>query len=328
MFNGIAFVEEYKQRPFMPRRARAGVDGNPIFYGSKFQPYQKNPLPNCVAMAAGRSTEIAGVSIIKELPSRNAVNWFTDSKWSKGIKPKPGAVLVWGGTLGHVAVVEVDTGSSLIISQSNYTRKDPATMDANIYQSVEIPYPVVGQITPKIGLKFLGYLYNPHVADIRTSRNPKFEQVEVLSGSLRARDAADGNWYRGRFAAPGVYNVLDKVETGGYLWLKLWDGYWIASNDSANWTKIYPGEEIPEPIPEPEPEPDDKDELIEKLKADISELQTKVKDDETKISVLKADIQALNSEIAVRDGRIEEAASLITGLSKILTDIREIVKEV
>lgn len=328
MFNGIAFVEEYKQRPFMPRRARAGVDGNPIFYGSKFQPYQKNPLPNCVAMAAGRSTEIAGVSIIKELPSRNAVNWFTDSKWGKGTEPKPGAVLVWGGTLGHVAVVEVDTGSSLIISQSNYTRKDPATMDANIYQSIEIPYPVVGKITPKIGLKFLGYLYNPHAADIRKARDPKVDQVEVLSGSLRARDAADGNWYRGRFAAPGIYNVLDKVETAGYLWLKLWDGFWIASNDSANWTKIYPGEEIPEPIPEPEPLPDGKDELIEKLKADISELQTKVKDDEIKISVLKADIQALNSEIAVRDGRIEEAASLITGLSKKLTDIREIVKEV
>lgn len=69
-------------------------------------------------------------------------------------------------------------------------------------------------------------------------RNEDMEQVEVLIPDLRVRKEPSLKGEVLGFASMGFYNVYDKKENDGYLWVKIADNQWIATNDG--WTKIYP----------------------------------------------------------------------------------------
>ena len=71
-------------------------------------------------------------------------------------------------------------------------------------------------------------------------RNEEVEQVEVLIDNLRVREEPSLNGAILGYAIPGFYNVYDKKENDGYLWVKIAEGQWIATNDEEGWTKIYP----------------------------------------------------------------------------------------
>lgn len=112
-------------------------------------------LPNCVGYANGRSLEISGGKGI--FPACNAKNFISRAKQlglSTGTTPKLGAIAVWGATsgnaYGHVGVVEVISGNTLTIAQSNY--------GGTIFF---LSYHNKGSMTYN-GMPFLGYVYNPY----------------------------------------------------------------------------------------------------------------------------------------------------------------------
>lgn len=76
---------------------------------------------NCTWYAYGRICEIND----QEMPhfSGNANTWFsqaTNKGYEIGYEPAIGAIMCWGGTYGHVAVVESIAGDYVILSESNY----------------------------------------------------------------------------------------------------------------------------------------------------------------------------------------------------------------
>ncbi len=73
----------------------------------------------------------------------------------------------------------------------------------------------------------------------KVERDDSMEQVEVLVEQLRVRKEPNLKGEVIGYAAIGFYNVLDKKEADGYLWVKIADNQWIASNDKDGWTKIY-----------------------------------------------------------------------------------------
>ena len=85
-------------------------------------------LPNCVGYAWGRWRELLGKA--PSLSRSNAENWYeTHDGYSRGTKPKPGAVICWrkgkvgvgSDGAGHVAIVEkVNSDGSITCSNSSY----------------------------------------------------------------------------------------------------------------------------------------------------------------------------------------------------------------
>lgn len=135
-------------------------------------------LANCVGYAVGRFNEIGGYGSCKYLSSVNAENFM---QYAGGLKtgqtPKLGACMVWqkGATLngsdgaGHVAIVEkIISDTEIVTSESGYgcspsfwtkTRKK-----GNGNWGADSSY------------KFLGFIYNPAVADNAIVTTPKEEQ--------------------------------------------------------------------------------------------------------------------------------------------------------
>lgn len=71
-------------------------------------------------------------------------------------------------------------------------------------------------------------------------RDEYVNQIEVLEGitDLRIRTAPGVNEKAIGHANPGFYNYLETAEADGYIWYRISDNNWIASNDE--WTKVYP----------------------------------------------------------------------------------------
>ena len=63
-------------------------------------------------------------------------------------------------------------------------------------------------------------------------------QIEVLVEKLRIRTSPGLDGEVIGYANPGFYNYLETVEKDGYVWYRIADNNWIASNDE--WTKVYP----------------------------------------------------------------------------------------
>ena len=72
------------------------------------------------------------------------------------------------------------------------------------------------------------------------SRDSEKDQIEVLINDLNLRDDANGKVLG--LVPKGIYNVLDEINTDGYLWVKLDEKKWIATKEG-NWTKCYESEE-------------------------------------------------------------------------------------
>ena len=52
---------------------------------------------------------------------------------------------------------------------------------------------------------------------------------------LRVRSLPFGDVFG--FCTPGIYNVLESKENGGYTWYKIGENMWIAHSDE--WSKVY-----------------------------------------------------------------------------------------
>ena len=201
-------------------------------------------MPNCTTYVVGRSNEIANVDKpLAMFKSPYTAGGFPTAKdfikyslWNVGTKPRVGAIAVWGtqnDKTGHVAVVESFEGDKITVSQSNYKG---TYFEKKVYEAIP------GKVTSGVGYVFMGYMYNPWTEDNRVSRNKDKDQVDILISDLNVRKTPNGDKYSGRFALPGLYNVLDKVDAGGYRWLKLDNLCWIAQNDDDEWTCYYEAE--------------------------------------------------------------------------------------
>lgn len=222
-------------------------------------------LSNCVGYACGRFNEIynelTGHVGHKYLTlSCNAENFIERAK-SLGLEISPtptlGGILVWqkGATLsgadgaGHVAIVEkIIDNNTIYTSESNYGSTvffNATRRNSNGRWGLGSAY------------TFRGCVVNPAVKEIKIinpiERNTNKEQINIKTDSLRVRMAASLEGFILGFAKPGYYDILEKINADGYLWVKLANDQYIAY--SANWAEILPANASDEPAVEPVPEP-------------------------------------------------------------------------
>jgi len=110
----------------------AGAAGfSPRLSAPDFNTYASgNPYPstsstdsngNCTWYAWGRAREILGYG--PSLSRGNAGTWYNYSDgFARGQTPKLGAIICWGGTPGHVAVVEEISGNAIHITEASYLK--------------------------------------------------------------------------------------------------------------------------------------------------------------------------------------------------------------
>lgn len=114
--------------PYYNTKSSGGY--NPCILGNpKNRNKGLNVLPNCVGYATGRFNEIGGYGSCKYLGNTNAAN-FIDLARKQGLlvtqRPTLGGCMVWkGGSTaeGHVAIVELDMGNTIMTSESEYYGK-------------------------------------------------------------------------------------------------------------------------------------------------------------------------------------------------------------
>ena len=118
------------------------------------QPWAGSVLANCTGYVHGRWIEIAGHTADDFGISNGNANtyWSHSDSYTRSQTPAVGAIVCYGGTYGHVAIVErVNSDGSILVSQSNYggTVFETLTLrPPNYYQ-----YPVT----------FQGFILNPYV---------------------------------------------------------------------------------------------------------------------------------------------------------------------
>ncbi len=127
-------------------------------------------LSNCVGYAYGRFNEIGGYGYCKYLAPVNAENFMQYKGSCKtGQNPRPGACMVWqrGKTLsgsdgaGHVAIVERVIGENEVYtSESGYGTR--AFWNQTRKKGTD------GNWGAGADYKFLGFIYNPAVAEVST----------------------------------------------------------------------------------------------------------------------------------------------------------------
>lgn len=69
-------------------------------------------------------------------------------------------------------------------------------------------------------------------------RDETKNQVEVLADSIRCRKSPNGEIIKDLFCPKGLYDILE-IKEDGYVWVRLADDLWIATNDKDGWTKTY-----------------------------------------------------------------------------------------
>ena len=283
---------------YLERLISTGMPNNPYWYSLEYNWFAKsNPdlwLPNCTNYCCGAVSEKTGRNLKSEVPRRNAVNWYADSNWQKSAKPALGAIAVFDGKLGHVAMVErINADGTVLLSQSNYNRGTTAERNANYFQLVTTAL-IPAQVAPKIGLKFLGYLINPYIVDRRVERDKSKRQVEVTMEKVRARKSAGGEAYTGLFIPVGVYDILE--ESGD--WLRVDDEVWFSKGE---WAQIY------------EPEQTSLSSLVEKLRDQIDALNVQndmaskeLEEERAQIAVLRGANRQLQSAYEELQAQVEE----------------------
>ena len=312
VYDSIAFVdyednnnpEPVVKQSFLTRLSKNGMKNNKYWYDLNYNIYAKDPLflPNCTCYCAGRSCEIAGRNIKTEIPRTNAQTWYADSKWSKGSVPKVGAIAVWnGGKYGHVAIVEKVEKDAVVFSQSNYTR-EPSKIDLNYFQ-VKRYKPVVGKVTPGVGLTFSGYLYNPYVQLLDVERNPGKDQVQVLVDKIRTRKTPNGEVNEGLYIPTGLYNILEMVDKDGYTWARVDQDVWFALNDKDGWTTTYLVTSDDEKVKE-----------LEKLLKEANNTIVQLQNEQSKLLLTNQD---LNRELEIINSQLAEAKKLAEKISQL-----------
>ena len=169
-----------------------------------------------------------------------------------------------------------------------------------------------------IGIPFLGYIYNPYVNDIRVKKDSKKSQVEVITNKIKARKnpSLSGESYEGLYIPQGIYDILETQVADNYLWIKIYDNVWFASNDEANWTKTNLID-VKEPIVEEKPA-DDSATLIENLKTEISILQKEKEENLVSIQSLNNNLNDLNNTLNTINNKYN---TLLEKLKNIINEV-------
>lgn len=184
---------------FIPRLTKP-EDGNPYYntkgnggysIAIKGKPTDQgcDVLANCVGYAYGRFNEIGGYGSCKYLYPTNAENFI---QYAGGLEvgqiPKLGACMVWrkGATLagsdgaGHVAIVEkIISDTEVITSESGWNSKAFWTQTRKKGD---------GNWGQNSSYTFLGFIYNPAVAD------DAVPSVEKEDAEAEAKLEEDGLW--------------------------------------------------------------------------------------------------------------------------------------
>ena len=142
-----------------------------------------------------------------------------------------GDVCIWTGGDGHIAIFDYWDESrqcNYFFSQDPYINK-PCGIRKCILDGIHAfrrkgSIPPAPEPTPVI---------TPNV-----ERDEYKNQIEVIVPELRIRTAPSLNGTILGYAGMGFYNYLEIKESDGYLWYRISDNNWIASNDE--WTNIYP----------------------------------------------------------------------------------------
>ncbi len=175
----------YKPRLIIPEK------GNPYYNTIKAGGYsdaiQGNPtqtglntLSNCVGYAYGRFNEIVGAGKMMYLAPVDAQEFINYMNYrtkgvKSGMKPKLGACAVWSDNKGsgHVAIVEqINTDGSIVTSESGWGCKNPFWVQRR--ENTD------GRWGQGNNYKFLGFIYNPTVAD----STPQPTQLKYAVGDI------------------------------------------------------------------------------------------------------------------------------------------------
>lgn len=323
-FCGLAFIKTSSTKKlFCPRYSKDGMKNNKYWYDKTWNAGFNNgasgdsALPNCVTYASGRFSEENDENLRNIMSNQtgfpNANSWYANTKMSKGSTPKLGAIACFGGTLGHVAIVEaINNDGTITVSQSNYQAKKDYN-SSNYFQVKTYNNFEVGKVASGVGLTFQGYIYPPNLR-YAASRDTSKDQIEVLAERLKVRKSANGDWKEGIFAPIGIFDIQEVKTAGDYTWAKLDDECWIAMNDTDGWTKTYMRENNSSDNTPTE----DWKTKYEELKAQYGTLETQYQDALAQISTLANENSALNENITALKNNNNELSEKINKIKEII----------
>lgn len=193
-------------------RDRLTYDGAPEYYKSKaysfvggaYDMWQNNG--NCTHYAYARSCELAGRNVKGSLMDwfPNASQWYNNARWSKGDKPKVGAIACYGGngTAGHVEIVEkVNQDGSFVVSHSGWRSYIYKVSTRNLR---------IGDKLDNVAGFLMGFIYNPYLEETtpETPENASCEMSREQAITRMAEDVISGLYGNG---ATNRKNNLYKV---------------------------------------------------------------------------------------------------------------------
>lgn len=161
----------------------------------------------------------------------DAKNWWETTTLPKGNEIRVGAIAVFDGNCGHVAVVEkVYDNEHGDLSESNYS-DNKSLRDWHFFNYRKKVHLVVGKATIAGVGKLKGYIYPP-VCDITVKRDTSKYQVQINEEYVNVRKTAKGDIVnKGCYCPVGIYNVLDVEIVEGYKWYKLEEGHWVREGE-------------------------------------------------------------------------------------------------
>lgn len=140
-------------------------------------------------------------------------------------------------------------------------------------------------------------------------RDETKNQVEVLADSVRCRKSPNGEIIKGLYCPKGLYNILE-IKEDGYVWVRLADDLWIATNDKDGWTKTYLKE--------------NSDSEVEELNRQIANLNSQIQalqDEKTKLE------QEHQEEVSTLTSQLNKAQSINKSCNQYAQLILNLTKE-
>lgn len=179
-----------KGNPYYNTRANGGyssaIKGSPCEAGL-------DVLRNCVGYANGRYAEIQGLNKIKYQLVCNAEQFVIKAQsygLTIGTTPKLGSIAVWsqGNTstgsdgAGHVAIVEqINPDGSIVTSESGYNAKKAFWTQSRTNAD--------GRWGQGSKYTFLGFIYNPSVADEPSTKDEQIAKINEIRKNLDELEA-------------------------------------------------------------------------------------------------------------------------------------------
>ena len=229
-------------------------------------------IPNCTTYAFLRMQEASCQSERQNYWIRSsggfgdAKSWYNTTTLPKGSTPKLGAVACYGGTYGHVAIVEnIIDATHIDLSESNYS-PNKSLRDWHFFNYRRNVESIVGKSKlPGTGV-LLGFIYTPITLPI-VERDINKSQVYIDSANHNVREYAGTSAplvLSGSYPMQGTYDVLGTAEADGYKWVKLDDECWVAVTGDM---VLY------------DPKPNDYIERLEKVEAELFNIIKDMKGD-------------------------------------------------